>query len=517
MTSLKQFIEAERPWSIGGSAGSKDWYAASYLSPVAPEQSTVEVLLGGAYRKLVTGKSDAEIDLDLIPDLPEEFSSNPDEVEGWEELLDFGGLGSPSTEKRDRKQLVQLVPALANHAGVIGSVRGRWSPGNLLINAVQSGVAEQEESDKLLAGFARALTVENEEDLLARYLEAKFAQGSGSYPAMHDTFEPIAPTFRKTGTAVRSPAERMACDLPAVIDLKENLSRRQWTLLVESFLRIGLYAHYSWLLGLNIVTWEACKKVLDGESPKIAGQIASLAWERHAQDHPFLELGQDSGPYIKKLIRKYAQARLGLGLILRSLQAAEVTENPLDPLTNADGLDTPSSIALFLSLVHERRDAIVSLFEEDGLGTYKDVLRGILDRTSSFQAAKSGPTRNILFFLRYTAGRIMPSVLEQVSYDQSYLLDKIDRNVRNSPWECRFGPVLVTLLVHLCCRSNGTRSVSVSQFERYLADWGIRASQRELTSGKFARMVEQMGIMVDSPDAGGGRLLMDPLNLVVAR
>ena len=135
--------------------------------------------------------------------------------------------------------------------------------------------------------------------------------------------------------------------------------------------------------------------------------------------------------------------------------------------------------------------------------------------TSEFQAAKTGPTRNILFFLRYTAGRITPGDLEQVSYDQSYLLDKTDRGRRNAPWECRLGPVLVTLLVHLACRTNNTRSVSVSQFERYLADWGIRASQRELTVGSFARMVEQMGMMVDSPDAGGGRLLMDPLYLLV--
>ena len=517
MTGLKQFVEAERPWSVGGLSSSKDWYAASYLSPVAPEQSTVEVLLGGAYRKLVTGKSDAEIDLDLIPDLPEEFGSTPQEIEAWEELLDFGGIGSPSTERRDRKQLVQLVPALANHAGVIGSVRSRWSPGNLLINAVQSGVAGQAEADELLADFARALAVDGQEDLLARYLEERFAGGSGGYPPMRDTFEPIAPTFRTTGTTVRSPAERLARDLPAIVELKQRLSRRQWTLLVEAFLRIGLYAHYSWLLALNIVAWEACKKVLDGEMPETAELIAGKAWERHAQEHPFLELGQDSGPHIKKLIRKYAQARLGLALVLRAMQAAGVEENPLAPLTRDDGIDTPDSLESFLRLVQENRAAIENAFEVNQLGSYKDALRGLLDRTSGFQAAKTGPTRNILFFLRYTAGRIMPSILEQVSYDQSYLLDKNDRNVRNAPWECRFGPVLVTLVVHLCCSSNGTRSVSVSQFERYLADWGIRASQRELTVGTFARMVEQMGIMVDSPDAGGGRLLMDPLNLLVTR
>jgi hypothetical protein len=515
LSILKRFVEAERPWSIGGAGGTKDWYRSSYLSPVAPEQATVEVLLGGAYRKLVTGETDAEIDLDKIPELPGKLADAHGQAEGWEELLGFGGLGSPSTEKRDRRQLVQLVPALANHAGVIGGVRNRWSPGNLLINAVQSGVDTPRESDGTLASFARALSVDNTDDLLARYLEQKFTFSEGRYPTLPESFDPIRPTFRRNKSSVKSPAERLARDLPALVALKEQLSRRQWTLLVEAMLRVSLYAHYSWLLGLNIVVWEACRGVMEGAEPASSEKIASQAWERHARDHPFLELGQDSGPPIKKLIRKYAQARLGLGLILTAMQAAGIERNPLAPMQGSGAMDTPETLASFLESVSENREPIQAAFVEDGVDPYKESLRDILDRTSGFQAASTGPTRNTLFFLRYTAGRITPSDLEQVSYDQSYLLDKTDRARRNAPWECRLGPVLVTLLVHLCCRDSGTRSVSVSQFERYLADWGIRASQRELTVGSFARMVEQMGIMVDSPDAGGGRLLMDPLNILV--
>ncbi|MFD1193799.1 hypothetical protein ACFQ3C_03850 [Seohaeicola saemankumensis] len=477
---------------------------------MAPEQSTVEVLIGGAYRKLVTRKQDSKVNLENIRNLPSELGETNDEEDAWRALFNFGGLGSPSTESRDLPQVVQLVPMLANYGGVLGRVRNRWSPGNLLVNAIQSGSNQQSCSDEILENFARSLLVDKDDDFLAKFLENSLYKLSGDeYPEIAKAYEPVFPAYREQVSRSRSPAERLVLDLPHVIRLKAHLTRRQWTLLLEALLRIGLFAHYAWLLSLNAQTWEVCREIINGASRPTLDKIRADFWERHAKDYPILELGQDSGPAIKKSIRKYAQARLGLSLVLRVLQEVGCEANPLQ---HRGGVETPVVLEEFFSLVAEKRDAIKTAFEpNEHLGSFEAALGAVLDRTSGFQSATTGPTRNLLFFLRYTAGRISPRVVEQVSYDQSYLLEKADRSRRNSPWLVDFGPVLIVTLVHCCCRQERTRSVSVNRFERYLADWGIRASQRELTTGKFAKLVEQLGIMVDSPDAGGGRLLMDPL------
>lgn len=49
-------------------------YRESILAPIAPEYTTGEVLLAGAYRKLWLGLADATIDLDDVNRLPDRMS-----------------------------------------------------------------------------------------------------------------------------------------------------------------------------------------------------------------------------------------------------------------------------------------------------------------------------------------------------------------------------------------------------------------------------------------------------------
>jgi hypothetical protein len=44
----------------------------------------------------------------------------------------------------------------------------------------------------------------------------------------------------------------------------------------------------------------------------------------------------------------------------------------------------------------------------------------------------------------------------------------------------------------------------------HLAQYGIGATADEFRTGLTARNLERLGLVVDSPDAAGGRLLVDP-------
>ena len=124
-------------------------YNDSILSPVAPEYTTGEVLLGATYRKLLLGKQEADVDLNDIDTLPNELA--PQQM--WQSILikSKEGLASPSLSgqrgtpsgQRDTPppQLMPFVPEIARYGCVLGRRRrSRWDPGNLLLSTLGSGL-----------------------------------------------------------------------------------------------------------------------------------------------------------------------------------------------------------------------------------------------------------------------------------------------------------------------------------------------------------------------------------------
>ena len=124
-------------------------YDKSILSPVAPEYTTGEVLLGATYRKLLLGKQEADVDLNDIDTLPNGLA--PQQM--WQSILikSKEGLASPSLSgqrgtpsgQRDTPppQLMPFVPEIARYGCVLGRRRrSRWDPGNLLLSTLGSGL-----------------------------------------------------------------------------------------------------------------------------------------------------------------------------------------------------------------------------------------------------------------------------------------------------------------------------------------------------------------------------------------
>jgi len=485
-------------------------YDGSALSPVAPEYSTGEVLLGAAYRRLLLGVQEATVDPEGINTLPTQL-----EPTGlWDELLlGEGGLASPALAGQRGtailRQLMPLVPEVARHACVLGRPRSRWDPARLLFSTIASGNGE-ESAREILHRVRLALSVSDDDDLFARFVETSLAALASSRPDTPPDPGFGAPAYRPQKGAGLSPAERFCGDLGAILELKPRLTRRQWVVLLEALLRLGLSMHMLWLCRLNEIVWHAAISAAKGSAVAGPAEIERVAWEGHRFTDPLLELGRDGIAAMRRRIEGYAIARIGLNVVLHALEDARCPW-PGGPLgkPGSGGWTVPESLAGFLSHVAAHASSAQAAVASAGYPSLLDACRAIADAHLSLLACKSGPTKNLFEFMRHSLGQLQPRFEEQRSYDQAYLLIRKTR-ATSSPWPVQPGPATLIMLVHACCQSLGGLPVSVEDFRSHLADYGILAPAGELQGGQCSRNLERLGLVVDSPDAGGGRLLVDP-------
>jgi hypothetical protein len=527
VTGLSRFLD--RPTSEVHPA-----YAGSMLSRVAPEYTTGDGLVAAAYRTILLGVQDREVDLETIPRLPGDLGAaaslveigldSPSAlaafVESWRDLVGApGGLTSPTPAGSPARlpQLTPLVPNIAHRSGVIGKFgRGRWQPGTLVLSAIWSG-AGPDDAPGLVTSLADALAVGPDDDLFARYVETTLAlvHEPRVRPPVQELAEIGRPAaaWRVRGGSGHTPAERFASDLGSVIELKGLLTRRQWTALLEAQLRLGLATHQMWLCRLNARVWSLCVEALNGAGID-HDQVLATCWRDQESDEPFLELGADSESKLRRLLAEYARARLGINLVLFALDELGVG---WDGKVGAAGnsWSTPSeAVTAFLDHVRAHSTGLNARFAEGGSGSALAMAGELADSYPRLLSGQLGVTRNLLFFLRYTLGQLQPVDEEFASYDQGFL---VHRPSRSSSKErlVRPGPGMLILIVHNACRSLGGIPASMDVLRRHLRAYGLGASADELRAGATIRELERLELVVDSPDAGGGRSLVDPLPVPV--
>jgi hypothetical protein len=507
-------------------------YGGSILSPVAPEYTTGEGLLAAAYRTLLLDVPDRQVNLETIADLPGELGAaavhgDPRTwtdptlaafIGSWEDLVHApGGLVSPTPAGAPARlpQLTPLVPRIAHRSGVIGRYgRGRWQPGNLLLSALWTG-AGPADAPSATASLAAAIDVGPDDDLFARYVEdtLSLVHEDRSQPTA-ESLEAIgrpSSAWRTQSVRGHIPAERFVSDLQFVVELKPVLTRRQWTALLEAQLRLGLATHQMWLCRLNARAWRLCVRAINGEQIE-SDQVLATCWPDQERDDPFLGLGTDSTSAIRRLLSDYARARLGLNLVLFALgdlgagwdakvgAAGDAYPTPADALTG------------FLRHVQANAAAMNELCLSASGDTLTATAGNLADANPRLVNGQTGVTRNLSFFLRYTLGQLQPVDDEFASYDQGFLVHRPARPSRTERI-VRPGPATLILLVHAACRSLGEIPASMDALRRHLRSYGLGASADELRSGTTVRELERLELVVDSPDAGGGRQLVDPLPL----
>jgi hypothetical protein len=499
-------------------------YDDSMLYSTAPEWSTGEVLLAAAYRRLILGISESSVNLDNIEQVPSAMPAETGGPETWSRLfIERGGIASPLKHGQysslASRQLMPLVPSVARIAGVLGKrPRSRWNPSNLLLEVIGAGVGRVN-GQTLVRQLGESLAITSSDDVFARFLEDSLQQGlqqvqpspmaSAPFHSLQLEEEMLRAFRGNHGASRLCPAERFCRDLPTVLAVKSSLTRRQWTVLVESVLRLGLGMHVLWTCNANAVTWECALDVASGATPPITNEIEAKIWEMQDDSRPLLELGSDAEPLIERLVERYAYARTGINLLLCRLDDAGAPWSPAVPIGFASPSDTsaPAALASFLAHVSAHRQAI----DPGNAGLWLRARVGqMFDEREDLRAlarCDSGYTKNLFEFARHSLGQVKAKYAEQRCYDLAYLLAYAGER---KPLSLQPGSAMLVMLVHACCAANPSLPVSLDDFRQRLGEYGLHVPAGELVDGKTGRDLARLGLVVDSPDAAGGRLLVPP-------
>lgn len=499
-------------------------YELSMLYTTAPEWSTGEVLLAAAYRSLLLGISESDVDLDNIPRARDAMPPATGGQETWSRLLmDRGGIESPLKHSQfsplASRQLMPLVPSVARIAGVLGKrPRSRWNPSSLLLETIGAALGPAQ-SDALVRQLGEALAVAPGDDVFARFIEDSLQQGLQGIAPQPTQMPPFLSAqikderlraFRSnTAPKQLSPSERFCRDIGSVLATKSILTRRQWTVLVESILRVGLGMHVLWTCNANVVMWEFVLSIAAGAAPPAAPDIEAIVWHAHVGSRPIFELGSNAEPLIKSLVERYAYARTGLNLLLCRLDdvAAPWPTTSIIGFASTPGTSAPQALANLLAHVAAHRQTI----DANNAGQWLRARVGQLfdERGELRDLAKceSGYTKNLFEFARHSLGQINTKDPEQRCYDLAYLLAY---GGNRKPLVVQPGPAMLVTLVHACCSANLSIPMSLDDFRRHLGHYGLHVPAGELVNGRTGRDLAMLGLVVDSPDAAGGRLLVPP-------
>lgn len=496
-------------------------YEASMFANNAPEYSTGEVLLASAYRGLLLGVGESGIDLDNIAKLPDAMPAAAGGRETWSRLLlEKGGIASPLRHGQysplASRQLMPIVPSIARIAGVLGKPRSRWNPFNLLLEVIGAG-AGTTAGDALLQQLGAALAVDHCDDAFARFIEESMQQGlrgtapepqlNAPYHSIHLDASHVRGYRAQPSPRRRTPSERFCQDLPHVLQLKTSLTRRQWTVFLEALFRIGLGMHVLWNCRINAIALEMVLNVLAGDPPPSPVQVEDDLWLSAPNSRPLLEIGSNAEPLLERLVEQYAFARTGLNILLCRLEEASVSwqANRGVGFDTQHGLPAPQEFASFLSHVSAHR---MSVDTTDPAAWLRAQVGDLFDGDLRELAKRdTGYTRNLFFFARHSLGQVKAKDPEQRCYDLAYLLAYAgDRK----PIPVQPGPAMLVTLVHVCCAANPQIPISLEDFRQHLAEYGLHVPAGELIDGKTGRDLAILGLVVDSPDAAGGRLLVPP-------
>jgi hypothetical protein len=502
-------------------------YRQSILDFPAPEYATGEVVLGSTYRQLLVAIDEASIELANLDALPIKLATGGElPPEAWQDLLlTVGGLRSPQPAGAHGvplPQLMPLVPQVGVVACVLGKKRGRANPGNVVATTLLSGSGRPDVVG-LIDELRSALSVGPDDDVFARFIESQFARVSpipSVLRALPRETQSYVDSYPNPGPPYSPPAIRFCHDLRHILGLKRSLTRRQWTVLVESLLRVGTGMHLLWACRTNDELWKLALEVARGGSVPSAAEIEGRIWLAPQGEDPLLEVGRPASSAIKRRLAGYALGRIGLNILLAEL------ENSGNPWSGGKlGLVSPSCHTPAESLREFLAHVAASLASmRVGLAEWLELQTALLSASpKGLLSANASYTKNMSEYLTHGMGQISPSDTEFLGYDQSYALAKraggqsgddmpVTRSRRDaSPWVFRLGPSTLVALVHACCRSLPGYPASIEDFRQHLGMYGMVVEYPELEAGFLGNDLRRLGLVIDSPDAAGGRLLVDPL------
>lgn len=506
--NLEDYIKS--PWN-----STHDIYKNSFLHMrPAPEYATGEVLLASTYRSV--GFSKDTVKESNVPTLGREFQKtiekgkrNKSEYESdldpdtWKRII-TGTLRSPKQPNQTSKRFLQLSPVVPDASIYSLSARlssNSWNPGALVSRVLEFGEPKDIDVNENWQQLFSALSVGENDDIWARFLQEEFKtwrakgmQNAWSPPDRIKRDEVISAWHK---SSVPIPAERFTADFLQVLSLKTLLTRRQWVSMLESVLRLGSASHILWICRANAVCFDLMRQALSGEHVGGVDQVE----ERLGMKQGFWRYGQHAATTIAEAATSFAKARVGINLLLCQLEETFGNKLPKDALSNIDSI---ANLIAWLS----QKDVRNKFDHESFRGHYQDVI----EFDPRIVAGKKGISSNVKEFLRHVLGQRQTAEAGLDSYDQGYYLAK-KGVARNSPWLVSLGPVSVLFLVHACThKTSGPRTIN--NLCEHLSEYGIEIDAQEVADSALGTTLRSLGLVLDSPDAEGGMVLINPFDLM---
>lgn len=470
----------------------------------APEYASSEVIVASLYRAVGFGHHGEA----RVPAAGREFEKamrNPSSsrksgskigVDTWLTVL-HGALESPKLPKQSSRRFLQLspiVPDVALYSGSARSTGNSWNPGLLVRRMIQLGSMSEGAAENLWKKIFDALTVAGGDDVWARWLQDEFVKRRQH--GMEWTYVPMAgePDMPQSEKAnLEFPARQFVRDLEAILLAKDMMTRRQWMSLLESILRLGCVTHVLWLCDFNDRLWRLIRTILDGAPVPSDGELSKKLFEQQSW---YLVNGNPSARFMRDFASGYLAARLGINLVLWRMDPEGVKSQPISSVGDLRG---------FLTEVEAAREDLAG---EDALSQ----LNNLHEQHARTLACKKGIGSNLLEFGRHVLGQRQTANENLRGYDQGYFLRK--RGQHNSaPWVITLGPVAVLALVH-CCLNEVAGPRSVDRLCQHLGRYRLGVDTSDIADSDLGHKLRMLGLVLDSPDAESGMLLVPPFRSV---
>lgn len=232
--------------------------------------------------------------------------------------------------------------------------------------------------------------------------------------------------------------------------------------------------------------------VVEGSAANVPASVEEVVSQILTVRRRMLSFGHPAIPTLRDCASKYLSARLGLNRVLWALDDLNVQVPTLDSVTG---------VLAFIATIAANKG---KLTDAGIIGSYHE----LHDREIRTITCKKGVGSNLMEFAQYTLGQRQTMDEALRGYDQSYFLRK-RREARNSPWVLALGPASVLAMTHCCLHEvNGPRSVQ--RLAMHLASYGIEFDLHGLNDSDLGRQLRMLGLVLDSPDAESGMLLVPP-------
>ena len=467
----------------------------------APEFATSDVVMASLYRA-VGFKDCAE---GLVPKEGREFekrlqaAKKPQPISGQIGLDTFrtivhAVLESPKQPNQSSKRFLQMSPIVPDVALYSGSARissNSWKPGLLVRRMIEMGSASPEKAELLWTRLFNAMSVDETDDVWARWLQDEFRQRN---PGATEWKQAVSDwdngLWGEEHAELHFPARIFVLDLEAALCAKESMTRRQWISILDAVIRLGTVSHVLWLCSLHERLWQRTVDVLDGVKASTgAVEIGNFIIN---VDRRMLGYGTVVMPQIRDYASAYLNARLSLNLLLWTLE--ELGEDlPV--------LNSATNIEKFLEIIERRRGDVNE-------GNFRSSRDDLVSRENKTLACKKGIGSNIIEFARHTLGQRQSLKESLRGYDQGYFLRKRGES-RSASWNLLLGPVAILAVVH-CCLREAAGPRSVRRLCDHLASYGIEVDVDDVDKGELGALLRMLGLVLDSPDAESGILLIPP-------